>query len=95
MNRSEKRSWFMHTKLSEFLTGETLVLWKPWMLKDIAYLKKHIRGEPHQENILRWEKMIRENDVASLRKVFLGTDRDAIKMREVSPMKRVYFHLRD
>ena len=44
-----------------------------------------MRGQPHERNLERWERLIDDGDVPGLHRVLTGLDRDSIEMREVAP----------
>lgn len=44
------------------------------------------RGQPHLQNLDRWQRLIEDGNLSSLRRVMTGLDTDSIQMREVSPM---------
>jgi hypothetical protein len=76
----------LHLRLSTHLTPSTLTQWRPTILGNLERIRAGIRGQPHIRNLNRWEVLVRENDVAGLRRVLTGLDRDSIEMREVTPL---------
>jgi len=86
LNRSERRSWLLHRRLSSHLTAEALRRWRPTIEANLARLRKQITGEPHTTNLDRWSALVDQGDVLGLHRVMTGLDRDAITMREVSPL---------
>jgi hypothetical protein len=86
LTRAERRSWKLHLRLSTHLTPSTLTQWRPTILGNLERIRAGIRGQPHIRNLDRWEVLVRENDVAGLRRVLTGLDRDSIEMREVTPL---------
>ncbi|MCL2466486.1 MAG: helix-turn-helix transcriptional regulator [Micrococcales bacterium] len=86
LNRSERRSWLLHRRLSGHLTAETLRHWRPVVETNLARLRDQITGEPHTTNLDRWAALIAQADVLGLHRVMTCLDRDSIQMREVSPL---------
>ncbi len=68
------------------LTPETLTEWRPTMLRNLQRLRESTRGQPHLRNLDRWQLVIQDGDLTSLRRVMTGLDTDSVQMREVSPM---------
>ena len=87
LDRSPKRSWELHRRLSTHLTPETLDEWRPIMLRNLQRLREGTRGQPHLRNLERWQRLIQDGDLSGLRRVMTGLDTDAVEMREVSPMR--------
>jgi transcriptional regulator with XRE-family HTH domain len=87
LDRSSKRSWELHRRLSSHLTSETLDEWRPSMMRNLIHLQKVSRGQPHLRNLDRWTKLIEDGDVSGLHRVMTGLDQDSVEMREVSPMR--------
>jgi hypothetical protein len=46
----------------------------------------HHAWRPHPRNLDRWQRLIQDGDLTSLRHVMTGLDLDLVEMREVSPM---------
>ena len=86
LRRSEERSWRLHRRLSRRLDPSTLEEWRPTIERNLRRLRSDTRGEPHQGNLRRWERLVEENDLPGLHRVLTGLDRDSVEMREVSPM---------
>ncbi|MBW8709548.1 MAG: helix-turn-helix transcriptional regulator [Mycobacterium sp.] len=86
LTRAEWRSWKLHRQLSTHLTRSTLPRWRPTILANLERLRGGVRGQPHIRNIDRWEALVNQSDVAGLRRVLTGLDRDCVDMREVTPM---------
>ncbi|MDR3069168.1 MAG: helix-turn-helix domain-containing protein [Cellulomonas sp.] len=86
LTRSERRSWLLHRRLSEHLTGESLHRWRPTIEANLVRLRAGTTGEPHTTNLDRWAVLVDQDDVLGLHRVMTGLDRDAIQMREVSPL---------
>jgi len=86
LTRAEDRSWRLHRRLSRQLTRETLKDWAPTMAANVERLKASVTGQPHRRNLDRWTALIEAQDEPSLHRVLTGLDRDAIEMREVSPL---------
>jgi hypothetical protein len=70
LTRSERRSWHLHRRLSTLLNR----------------LQGGVTGQPHERNLDRWQDIVDRGDLPGLHRVLTGLDRDAIEMREVSPM---------
>ena len=86
LTRSERRSWLLHRRLSSHLTSATLQQWRPAIEGNLERLRDRVTGQPHQRHLDRWATLIESADVLGLHRVLTGLDRDAIEMREVSPM---------
>jgi transcriptional regulator with XRE-family HTH domain len=86
LTRRERRSWKLHRQLSTHLTRSTLTQWRPTILANLERLRGGVRGQPHIRNLDRWEVLVRDGDVAALHRILTGLDRDAIEMREVTPL---------
>jgi transcriptional regulator with XRE-family HTH domain len=86
LTRSERRSWALHRQLAKQLTPTTLTHWLPTIEHNLHTLKVGARGQPHTRNVQRWESLTNRADMPGLHRVLTGLDRDAIQMREVSPM---------
>ena len=86
LTRSERRSWRLHCRLSIRLTPNSLEEWHPVIERNIERLRGGVTGQPHTRNLDRWESLVGNGDVLGLHRVLTGLDRDAIEMREVSPM---------
>jgi hypothetical protein len=86
LNRSERRSWRLHCRLSIRLTPASLQEWRPTIERNLERLRTRITGQPHSRNLDRWGLLVGQGDVLGLHRVLTGLDRDSIEMREVSPM---------
>jgi DNA-binding transcriptional regulator YdaS (Cro superfamily) len=86
LNRSERRSWRLHCRLSIRLTTDSLEEWRPTIERNLERLRNRITGQPHSRNLDRWNLLVNHGDVLGLHRVLTGLDRDSIEMREVSPM---------
>jgi hypothetical protein len=86
LNRSERRSWRLHCRLSIRLTPDSLEEWRPTIGHNLERLRDRVTGEPHSRNLDRWKLLVDHGDVLGLHRVLTGLDRDSIEMREVSPM---------
>lgn len=86
LRRSPKRSWQLHRQLSKHLTPETLIDWRPKMLRNLERLRGSTNGQPHLRNLDRWQRLVEDGDLTQLRRVLTGLDTDSVEMREVSPM---------
>lgn len=86
LTRSERRSWLLHRTLAARLTRETLPEWRPTIVKNLERLRAGVRGQPHERNVQRWKDLVASADRPGLLRAMTRLDRDAIEMREVSPM---------
>jgi transcriptional regulator with XRE-family HTH domain len=86
LTRSERRSWLLHRRLSSRLTRATLKQWRPVIEGNLTRLRGRVTGQPHQRHLDRWTTLVESEDVLGLHRVLTGLDREAIEMREVSPM---------
>lgn len=86
LNRSERRSWGLHRRLSSHLTRSSLEAWRPTIERNLERLRSSARGQPHLRNLDRWKSLVDRRDVLGLHRVLTGLDRESIEMREVSPM---------
>jgi hypothetical protein len=86
LNRSERRSWRLHCRLSSRLTPASLEGWRPTIERNLERLRGSVTGQPHRRNLDRWSLLVEQGDVLGLHRVLTGLDRDSIEMREVSPM---------
>jgi transcriptional regulator with XRE-family HTH domain len=86
LNRSERRSWGLHRKLSSQLNDLTLQDWRPTIECNLERLQGRVTGQPHLRNLERWSSLVQRGDVLGLHRVLTGLDRQSIEMREVSPM---------
>jgi hypothetical protein len=57
-----------------------------WVETNLARLRTQTTGEPHTTNLGRWTTLVNQSDVLGMHRVMTGLDRDAIAMREVSPL---------
>jgi hypothetical protein len=90
LNRSERRSWRLHCRLSIRLTPASLQEWRPTIERNLERLRTRITGQPHSRNLDRWSQLVEDGDVLGLHRVLTGLDRDSIEMREVSPMSGLF-----
>lgn len=86
LTRSERRSWSMHRQLATHLNSTSLTAWQPTIFANIARLRADVRGQPHLDNLDRWQRLVSAKDVPALRRILTGVDRHSIEMREVTPM---------
>ena len=86
LNRSERRSWQLHRRLSTHLDRTSLEEWRPIIERNLKRLTEQVTGQPHERNLDRWRELIDRGDLPRLHRVLTGLDRDSIEMREVSPM---------
>ena len=56
------------------------------MLSNLDHIEHRVTGQPHRRNLDRWRQLVDSGDLPGLHRVLTGLDRDAIEMREVSPM---------
>jgi len=86
LTRSERRSWRLHRQLSSSLTRTRLEEWRPTVTANLTRLLRGVQGQPHEQNLEKWERLIESGDIPGLHRVLTGLDRDSIEMREVSPL---------
>lgn len=86
LTRSERRSWLLHRRLARTLTAQSLEGWRPVVERNLERLEARVTGQPHVRNLASWRRLVDDGDVRALRGVLTGLDRDAIEMREVSPL---------
>lgn len=86
LTRSERRSWLLHRRIASHLTASSLESWRPRIDRNLDRLRSGVTGQPHVRNLDRWAAMIERADARELHRVLTGLDRDAVEMREVSPM---------
>lgn len=87
LTRSERRSWLLHRQISTHLTRDTWDTFEPVMRGNLDRLRHGVTGEPHQQNLGRWQLLVDTGDISGIRQMLTGLDRDSIQMREVSPMR--------
>ncbi|OKH75434.1 DNA-binding protein [Mycobacterium sp. SWH-M5] len=86
LTRSERRSWMVHRQLATHLTAAALDEWRPTILANIARLRTGVRGQPHTDNLDRWQRIVETGDLSAVRRALTGVDRQDVEMREVTPM---------
>ena len=86
LTRAEWRSWKLHRQLSAHLNRSTLKDWRSTIQANLDRSRVGVRGQPHIDNLDRWQVLLDKADVAGLHRVLTGLDRDCIEMREVTPM---------
>jgi len=86
LNRSERRSWELHRRLSSRLNDVTLEEWRPMIERNLERLHQRVTGQPHLRNLDLWSSLLQRGDVLGFHRVLTGLDRHSIEMREVSPM---------
>lgn len=86
LSRSDRLRWALHRRLATHLDGPALAAWDVHVTSNLERLRSGVRGEPHETNLARWERMIRDRDLGGIRHAMVGLDDDAIAMREVSPL---------
>lgn len=86
LTRSERRSWMLHRRLSAHLTHTSLEEWLPKLTRNLDRERAMVTGRVHLRNLDRWASLIEQRDLGGLHRAMTGLDRDAIQMREVSPM---------
>jgi transcriptional regulator with XRE-family HTH domain len=86
LNRSERRSWQLHRRLSTHLDRTSLEEWRPIIERNLKRLTEQVTGQPHERNLDRWRELVDRGDLPRLHRVLTGLDRDSIEMREVSPL---------
>jgi transcriptional regulator with XRE-family HTH domain len=86
MERTKLRSWMLHREISRRLSaGMDESDWER-MARNLDRLRSGTRGQPHDRNIGRWQRIVGDRDLRGLRRVLLDTSIDGVEMREVSPM---------
>lgn len=86
LTRSERRSWKLHRELAKHLARSALTQQQPSIERNLRRLRSNVTGEPHLRNLDRWQSLLNDGDIPSIRRVLTGLSRDCIEMREVSPM---------
>lgn len=86
LTRSERRSWIVHRQLATHLSAAALDEWRPTILANIKRLRTGVRGQPHLDNLDRWQRIVETADVSAVRRALTGVDRQDVEMREVTPM---------
>lgn len=86
LNRSERRSWELHRRLSSHLSRSTFEQWRPTIEGNLERLRGRVTGQPHVRHLERWTRLVESHDVLGVQRVLTGLDRESIEMREVSPM---------
>ncbi len=86
LTRSERRSWVVHRQLATHLSAASLDEWRPTILANIERLRTGVRGQPHLDNLDRWQRIVETADVSAVRRALTGVDRQDVEMREVTPM---------
>lgn len=86
LGRTPERSWRLHRALCTHLTRDTLEEWLPTIERNLRRLRDNVQGEPHNNNLDRWQRLIGGRDLPGLRRVMTGLDVDSVQMREVSPL---------
>lgn len=86
LDRSSERSWRLHRQLSTHLTPTSLDQWRQTIERNLQRLRHSTQGQPHLGNLDRWQHLIEDSDLSTLRRVMTGLDTDSVQMREVSPM---------
>jgi len=85
LNRSDRRSWLLHRAVAVKMDSANLDAWRPRIESNIGQLRETVHGEPHDNNLVRWENLVRAGDVRALKHVMLDVGPDGIAMRNVSP----------
>jgi transcriptional regulator with XRE-family HTH domain len=86
LTRSERRSWQLHRRLSTLLNHLSFEEWRATIERNLDRLSDRVTGQPHERNLDRWQQLVDRGELPGLHRVLTGLDRDAIEMREVSPM---------
>lgn len=86
LDRSSLRRWQMHQRLAQSLSEETWPTWRPSVVHNLKELRTATRGEPHVSRLMRWDALVKSDDIRSIRRVMTGLDTYSIQMRDVSPM---------
>ena len=85
LNRSDRRSWLLNRAVALKMDAVSLDEWRPRIESNINRLRNVVHGEPHEQNLTRWEKLVKAGDVRALKRVMLDVSPDGIAMRNVSP----------
>lgn len=85
LTRSERRSWMLHRELAKHLTRSASHN-NNSIERNLRRLRSNVTGEPHMRHLDRWQSLLSDGDIPSIRRVLTGLSRDCIEMREVSPM---------
>ncbi|MDR0432617.1 MAG: helix-turn-helix domain-containing protein [Bifidobacteriaceae bacterium] len=86
LNISDERSWRLHRAVAKKLTAGVIGKAKPRLIKNVLAQRAAVRGEPHLSHLAQWERMIRAEDVQSIRRCCLDVGDFGREMREVSPL---------
>lgn len=86
LTHAEARSWELHRQLATHLTRDTLTEWLPTIEANLERERSSVRGNRHLDHVSRWEALVETRDIRGLRRAMTGVDREAIEMREVSPL---------
>jgi len=85
LNISDRRSWLLNRAVAMKLDSTSLDAWRPRIESNINRLRGIVHGEPHEQNLTRWEHLVKDGDVRALKHVMLDVGPDGIAMRNVSP----------
>lgn len=86
LTRSERRSWTVHRQLATHVTATSLTDWRPTIRANLKRLRAGVHGQPHVDNLDRWQHIVDTDDLCALRRALTGLDRPDIEMREVTPL---------
>lgn len=86
LTRSERLSWLLHRRLSAHLTQDGFPMWRARIEDNLRRLRGGVSGQPHLRHLDQWAALVERGDVAGIRRVLTGLDRECVGMREVSPM---------
>jgi hypothetical protein len=67
------------------MDSTNLDAWRPLITSNIDRLRNTVQGEPHEQNLTRWENLVKDGDIRALKHVMLDVGPDGIAMRNVSP----------
>jgi transcriptional regulator with XRE-family HTH domain len=89
MNRSDRRSWYLHRAVARKIVPDTLREIGPLVQLNITRQREGVRGEPHLTNLARWEALFRVGDVKEIRRLLLDPGEAGRAMRDVTPFAGV------
>ena len=85
LNISDRRSWLLNRAVALKMDSASLDMWRPRIESNISRLRNVVHGEPHEQNLTRWENLVKDGDIRALKHVMLDVGPDGIAMRNVSP----------
>ena len=75
--------------IADKMTAETIEEWSGLVIQNLSRNRTSIQGQPHMRNLDRWGEIVDSRNIDALREVLTSVDRDAVEMREVSPMSGI------